>query len=245
MFQTYLILAGTKKERQNQANQFIKKKLDLKVFPRKGHPDLINLEGETSLGINQIRLLQKQLALKPYSAPFKIALITEAEKLTIPAQNALLKILEEPPARTLIILLAPQKEALLPTIISRCQLIHLNQKPQLEIDQDFLRLSSKLLILILRSSIGERINFAQEFSQRPKAVKLVNYFLFLWREKLLIKTGVKKEETGERTKGLSLSQIKLAIKNTQKARVRLTAQTNPRLTMENLFLSYPNLSISK
>ncbi len=58
--------------------------------------------------------------IKPYSSPYKIYIIDEAQKLTLQAQNALLKTIEEPPAYAVVMLLADNPDALLPTISSRC-----------------------------------------------------------------------------------------------------------------------------
>ena len=73
-----------------------------------------------SIGISAVRSLEKFLQRKPYQAPVKTAVIIRAEKLTLPAQQALLKTLEEPPAHSQILLLCPSEEQLLPTIVSRC-----------------------------------------------------------------------------------------------------------------------------
>ena len=63
--------------------------------------------------------MKKYIYQKPFSNPYKLVIIENAQTLTIPAQNALLKILEEPPARAVIILESVSKEALLATIRSR------------------------------------------------------------------------------------------------------------------------------
>ena len=60
------------------------------------------------------------MAIKPYCSSYKIYIVAEAEKLTLQAQNALLKTIEEPPAYAIILLLTSNMDALLPTITSRC-----------------------------------------------------------------------------------------------------------------------------
>ena len=65
--------------------------------------------------------------MKPYQGPYKIYIVEEAEKLTVQAQNVLLKTIEEPPAYVVFMLLTSSTEALLPTILSRCVL--LNMRP--------------------------------------------------------------------------------------------------------------------
>lgn len=85
------------------------------------HPDLISLPNEGNLSIKQVRELKDTLILKPHSAVWRVAIIPNAERLGIPAQNALLKLLEEPPAHTVLILTAVAPEALLATTVSRLQ----------------------------------------------------------------------------------------------------------------------------
>jgi DNA polymerase-3 subunit delta' len=88
------------------------------------HPDVvvINPVG-TSIRIEHIRAMQRQLSYKPYESQRTIVIIDGCESLTPPAANALLKTLEEPPASALLLLLTSKKDALPLTIISRCQQI--------------------------------------------------------------------------------------------------------------------------
>ena len=84
--------------------------------------DLHLIDFEDSIKIGQIRDLQRQLSLKPYSGKYKTAIILEAHLMTIQAQNALLKTLEEPSGNAILILTSPSEYLLLPTIVSRCQI---------------------------------------------------------------------------------------------------------------------------
>jgi DNA polymerase-3 subunit delta' len=88
------------------------------------HPDvvIVNPEG-TSIRIEHIRALQRQLSYKPYESQRTVIIIDGCESLTLPAANALLKTLEEPPPSALLLLLTSKKDALPLTIISRCQQI--------------------------------------------------------------------------------------------------------------------------
>ncbi len=70
--------------------------------------------------IEQIRRLQERLALRALEAPHKVALIPSAHAMNAPAQNALLKTLEEPPKDTVLVLVSSAPDKLLPTIRSRC-----------------------------------------------------------------------------------------------------------------------------
>ncbi|MBQ1172725.1 MAG: DNA polymerase III subunit delta' [Lachnospiraceae bacterium] len=92
-------------------------------------PDIIKVTHEkpNTIGVEDIRKITGDVVIKPYSSKRKIYIINEAEKMTVQAQNALLKTLEEPPSYAVIILLTTNVDALLQTIQSRC--ILLTMKP--------------------------------------------------------------------------------------------------------------------
>lgn len=94
------------------------------------HPDImfISHEKPNVIGVDDIRSqINGDVAIKPYRGPKKIYIMNEGEKMTVQAQNALLKTLEEPPEYAVILILTTNVESLLPTILSRCVL--LNMKP--------------------------------------------------------------------------------------------------------------------
>lgn len=88
------------------------------------HPDLQWVRPEkpgASIKIEQIRELQQTAFLTPQRASVRVIVIEDAHRMNIASANALLKVLEEPPAHTHFILLAEQLSTMLPTILSRCQ----------------------------------------------------------------------------------------------------------------------------
>lgn len=86
------------------------------------HPDLHQIAPDGNyIKIEQIRALQKELSYRPLEASHKVCIIDGAEKMNPAAANALLKTLEEPRPGTLLMLLTPAPDAVLPTIRSRCQ----------------------------------------------------------------------------------------------------------------------------
>lgn len=88
------------------------------------HADIHYIEPDGQfIKIEQVRELQRDLALRPYEAPRKACIIESAERFNQAAGNSLLKTLEEPPGNAIIILLTENAGMLLPTIRSRCQLI--------------------------------------------------------------------------------------------------------------------------
>lgn len=90
----------------------------------RNHPDqfIIEPDGE-HVKIEQIRSLQSDLLFHPLESPSKIAIIDDADRMTEAASNSMLKLLEEPPPNTHIILISSMPHRLLPTIRSRCQTI--------------------------------------------------------------------------------------------------------------------------
>lgn len=98
-------------------------------FDHGNHPDVKRIraaEDKNTISVKQIRdELVKDISIRPYGSRYKIYIVEEAHRLTIEAQNAMLKTLEEPPAYGVILLLAESSAAFLPTILSRCVKISL------------------------------------------------------------------------------------------------------------------------
>ena len=92
------------------------------------HPDLAVMQAENTGGtlkVEQIRELQHTLALAPYEAKYRVAMLLRFEEAHPSAQNALLKTLEEPSPQVILILTAESAESVLPTIVSRCEVLRL------------------------------------------------------------------------------------------------------------------------
>ena len=88
------------------------------------HPDFIHIEPDgAAIKISQIRELKKTLSFPPFEARFRIALLVNVHTMRREAANSMLKTLEEPPADTVIILTGNETGGILPTILSRCQVI--------------------------------------------------------------------------------------------------------------------------
>ena len=92
------------------------------------HPDIIRVTHEkpNSIGVDDIRVqINEDIQVKPYNGRRKIYIVPEADLMTVQAQNALLKTIEEPPAYAVIFLLTENADSLLPTICSRCVMLKL------------------------------------------------------------------------------------------------------------------------
>ena len=134
------------------------------------HPDLIYVihEKPASIGVDDIRKqINDTIMIRPYSSEYKIYIVDEAEKMTIQAQNALLKTIEEPPSYVIIILLTTNQNTFLPTILSRC--IQLKLKPLKDsIIRDYLinKLSvpetkADIYAAFARGNMGRAVKIAQ------------------------------------------------------------------------------------
>lgn len=96
----------------------------------RNHPDIryITHEKPASISVDDIRAqISSDVSIKPYSGAYKFYIVNEAEKMTVQAQNALLKTLEEPPAYVVIMLLTTNSGSFLQTIRSRC--VEMDMKP--------------------------------------------------------------------------------------------------------------------
>jgi len=153
--------------------------------------DITYIERETalkqnvsSIGIEEIKNMHKKLFLKPLKSPIKAVVLEDAQLLTPEAQNALLKVLEEPPPNTLIILSVDSKEPLLPTIISRCKII--------ELKTDDAKLTSKqqtelteFIENLPAMTIGEKFKKAELLSKdKEKAIDWTKNLILILHKKL-------------------------------------------------------------
>ncbi|UFJ40519.1 DNA polymerase III subunit delta' [Brevibacillus humidisoli] len=94
------------------------------------HPDVFVVRPDgASIKIDQIRALQKEMTMRSLESPHKVYVIEHVDKMTVQAANSLLKFLEEPPKGVVAILLTENSHALLPTILSRCQIIPFSPLP--------------------------------------------------------------------------------------------------------------------
>lgn len=153
----------------------------------RNHPDIIYVSHEKpgTIGVEDIRTqINADIAVKPYSSPHKIYIMNEGEQMTVQAQNALLKTLEEPPEYAVILILTTQVEALLPTILSRC--VVLNMKPVSDVlvkkylmeDLGVPDYKANICVAFARGNIGKAklLASSEEFEKvKDEAITLVKY----------------------------------------------------------------------
>ena len=134
------------------------------------------LEGERSISVNQIREITTEIYLQPFVFSKKIYLIKDAEKMTVGAQNALLKVLEEPPRYAVILLVTNSLSGLLPTILSRGVQIRCPQLSPGELKEYFtkqnLPIPSDEVLALSKGSVTEAMALAQseDYKQMRAAI---------------------------------------------------------------------------
>ncbi len=137
----------------------------------KWHPDIMIFEtNEKFIKIENVTKIKEFLSYKPQLSSNRFVIINEAEKLTNDAESALLKILEEPPLNSIIILISSQYKKLLPTILSRLLKIRFSKEPKASL-KTFLKQQYHLsdeealfYVILSDNKIGASVNFIQNKS---------------------------------------------------------------------------------
>jgi len=125
------------------------------------HPDVITVRPDGAfIKIDQVRNMCKQLRFAPVEGKWRVVIIQSAHRMNAEAANAILKVLEEPPDATVIILTANQTPDLLPTIVSRCRHIPFRPIPtekiadRLVVSRGLSRETAVILAILARGSLG-------------------------------------------------------------------------------------------
>jgi len=183
-------------------------------------PDILIIQPDKSIGIKAIRNIEKFLSRKPYQADKKIIFIPQAETLTLPAQNALLKTLEEPPAHSLLILTILHSHLLIPTIISRCQVIKTFKSTSQPLSSNNHSQQQQTFNSICKASIGEKINISQQSAfSKESAIDFCEQQIAFIRQQ----------------KNLHMSKLLRCLSQTINY---LQANVNPKTCLENLVFHY-------
>ena len=144
------------------------------------NPDFLCIEPDgNSIKIDQIRNLQKEIQEKPIISNKNVYIIDDADLMTKEAQNCLLKTLEEPPEFAIIILIGSNENAFLPTIKSRCMILHFNILSDLEIKSYLQEQYNELnvtqsMLDIAGGSIGRAINLKDKQEDYSKVEEIIN-----------------------------------------------------------------------
>jgi len=216
-----ILITGKDKERTRQAAKKICEENKISRF------DVKIIETEKTVGIGDIRKLQETLFLKPLESETKAVILEAFLGMTVDSQNAFLKVLEEPPADTIIMILTSSLDFVLPTVLSRCKLLNLDKIKKLTDEE----ISGNLkIILDLKSgSISKALKIA-EGNSKDKEVALE----FL--EGLIISLHGSLENKNGQFSNNELLRILKALQKTYT--IIKTTNVAPRLALENLFLNF-------
>lgn len=188
---------------------------------------LVTPEKESSIGIELMKKLQTKVFLKPRKSLDKAVIIPHAELLTIPAQNSLLKLLEEPPEHTLLFLLTDNLESLLPTIQSRCKIIRTISTHKLSLEEK--QKAKEKLQQWLTQDLGAALKTAEQLAKEKEGVlQTLTTTIIIGRE-LLLERIAKNQPAENLPAKLELMQTTLT--------TLTKTNTNPRLVLEHLFLT--------
>ena len=190
---------------------------------------------EKAMGIEDVRNIQKKILLKPFRGKTKAVVAQAYESITQEAQNALLKVLEEPPVNTIIIISTKKKELLLPTIISRCKIIELKENNLTLSDKESAQYLN-ILVSLSEKGIRYQLKLAQDITKNKGDAEMwLEKMINLARQQLL-ETQSKKPST--LASQFSTSQYLNVLVSLQKTYTIIkTTNVNQRLALENLFLN--------
>lgn len=222
------------------------------------HPDLTVIEPEgKSFKIEQIRKLQQLISFKPYEGRYKIFVLDGVEAFTEQAANSLLKTLEEPPSHSVLILLA-NENYVLPTISSRCTIVHLQPLPQEQVREVLVQkgiADAESIAAVSGGALGQAIKIAETW---PELKGLVHSFLEAvstdraWSLDSALYTRFK-EDQSFRQLFLDISQqeykrgmvsegyASVALAKIKEARERLRANVNPEAVLRSLAIELARL----
>lgn len=151
-------------------------------FDTNNNPDFKIIEPDgNSLKIEQIREFQSKVAEKPIISNRKVYIINDSDKMTIEAQNCLLKTLEEPPEFVTIILIGQNENSFLSTIKSRCMILHFEEISN-KIIEEYLeknyktKINSKIMINAFQGSIGKAIQLKEKQEEYENIENIVYSF---------------------------------------------------------------------
>lgn len=222
MMHAYLISGSTAEKRADKIQSLI-------TLWNVAASDVVMLENgeEEHTGIKDVRAFQKRLQLTPFQSPVTVGIIRQADKLTPEAQNALLKLLEEPPPHARILCETQSADVLLPTVVSRCELVSLTDSENAEKHMD----AQSSLEVLLSSSIGRKLTLIDTIAKDRTSAKL-------WTAECIAVLEQKLNTLSDvQTKGKERVRVTKLIRKLITALSRLEHNVNPRLVLDNVFLS--------
>lgn len=208
MMHAFLFIGATANIRQQKIQARIS---DWNISPF----DVITLTlHEEHITIDDVRTFKRRLMLTPMKSDYTIGSMYQAKSMTTEAQNALLKLLEEPPAHVRIMLETDTTDMLLPTIVSRCQVVHVSGNNEVH--------AQTPLQELMDASIGEKLALLDAYTHDRIQAKT-------FAEEAL-RTGEAMLHTHT-----DLSKIAALLRRLMTAQTQLSVNCNPRLVLDRAF----------
>jgi DNA polymerase-3 subunit delta' len=220
------------------------------LMARRQHPDLHlmaptpperNPKGPRAIRIGDIRGLERQASLRPALGARKVFIVDDADRMTDDAPHAFLKTLEEPPARTVIILVLGSVRALPATVLSRCQIVRF--APRADREAETARAEALALFAEIRAKGADALLRRVQAVDREAAERLIDNYWLLCRDLLLAGCGappsllvnaVAAEDVAREAAQWTLEDLLAEFTRCREARVALETNVSPRLTVEVL-----------
>lgn len=176
------VLIGPEKEKTQEINKSLALHLEGGEL---NHPDVLHFPADSKLGIEQAKQIIEFLSLKPYQAKGRVVILEDASSMTVEAQNALLKTLEEPPEETLLILGASSDANFLPTILSRCEIVILKHNTDLvgrepKTYEVYLKDIEKLLA----QDIADRFEYIEKLKDQKTKEEFLHTMVYYFHQQL-------------------------------------------------------------
>jgi DNA polymerase III subunit delta' len=217
---------------------------------RRQHPDLHvlvptpperNPKGPRAIRIGDIRELERQASLRPAVAARKIFIVDDADRMTDDTPHAFLKTLEEPPDRTVMILVLASVRALPATVLSRCQIVRFAPRPDPRAEAA--RADALALFAEIRANGADALLRKLQSVDRDTAERLIDAYWLLCRDLLLASSGAPESllvngtaaaEIAREAARWSMDELLGELAGCREARAALETNVSPRLTVEVL-----------
>ncbi len=157
--------------------------LNCQRIDNSNHPDVYQIAPDgNSIKIDQVRSLQKEMAMRALESVHKVYILEHVDKMTVQAANSLLKFLEEPPPGVMALLLTENSNAILPTILSRCQIVLFSPLPPELIAERLVEEGIAPGLARVASQITTHLDEARELSQSDWFAQLRNLVIQLGKD---------------------------------------------------------------
>lgn len=228
-----------------------------RAFDGGNHPDIITLtHARDQYGVAEVRAqLVEDILIRPYSFSRKVYLLPEAQRLNAACQNAILKTLEEPPVYGLILLATSNRNALLPTVLSRLVVLNADDDFSAEREEQYKAAEERFLTLLCRieyADASELTGLADSLKKDGLAAEeALSVFEKLLRDLYLAKGGIRKgftypaeeKKTRERAAVISDAALAWLWQSLDEAKKCLKSNVNASAVLEVLCLRFRQIMI--